>query len=86
MRCQELSLASVKMRFYDIQNSAMSDAGLRGGVVRVASRNFVTGCLTKDVTHSPSLMRRKTRFASGCRPQPAPPAPSGRQRRGPKIM
>jgi len=36
---------------------------------RVASRNFVTGCLTKHVTHSPSVMRRKTRFASGCRPQ-----------------
>jgi hypothetical protein len=40
-----------------------------GRACRVASRNFVTGCLTKDVTRSPPVIRRQTHFASGCRPQ-----------------
>jgi hypothetical protein len=48
-------------------SASADDASFAG--CRVASRNFVTGCLTKDVTRLPLLMRWRTRFASGCRPQ-----------------
>ena len=46
-----------------------SPGGRRCGACRVASRNFATGCLIRNVTHSPGMRDLERYIALGCWPR-----------------